>query len=389
MHRQYETDPCFGLPHACKHGSEKHRFELCATPSTVQQNMCDDDIEILQAIIAEALNPTKELGVSVQGSAPVPNTSDHSDRPACVFFQQGNCARGASCRFAHSLSADPIKCKNFVSGNCRFGSACRYSHQLEERPPNQSIAARPTLAVNVTEAAATLWPSPSISDQYDALDNILLLGEGNFKFAWALGQALPHVQILATSYQSSYQRVIDSHPQCFALDALSNGALSNVAVLYGVDACALDSNSKLHRDTSSPFTKVVWNFPFTGTDEDEEAHMELMRQMFASLGRSCLRADRFLDSTCIIRLGLQGDQFSRWHVQQIARAHFFFLDSVWEFDLNEYPGYSPVRNLSSDSFPVQRPRYYNFRFRHIELSQLQSNVITLCSDLTQTPFESL
>jgi len=57
-------------------------------------------------------------------------------RPICKFFQQGNCTKGASCRFAHEMdqskmsdqpipiqgnfgSNEPLICKYFLEGNCK------------------------------------------------------------------------------------------------------------------------------------------------------------------------------------------------------------------------------------------------------------------------------
>ena len=105
--------------------------------------------------------------------------------------------------------------------------------------------------------AATIPFSPT--------DKILLIGEGNFSFAYALAvnppsqlQHLPPQSITATAY--------DTEEECLAkyadvqekIDALKS---KGVSILFGVDATKLEKVSQLK---GKRWDKVVWNFPHAG-----------------------------------------------------------------------------------------------------------------------------
>ena len=127
----------------------------------------------------------------------------------------------------------------------------------------------------------------------------------------------------------------------------------------------------------------------TGNDEDVEVHIELMRDFFHSLSQSNLKHRDFLAPGFSVRLALQGDQFSRWNVQHIARDSNFLLESVWLFDFEQFPTYTPARNEVSfdgqSDFPVNKPRVYNFSMREVTHDAAISQVVGVCQDLVVLP----
>jgi 25S rRNA (uracil2634-N3)-methyltransferase len=100
---------------------------------------------------------------------------------------------------------------------------------------------------------------------FKALDNILLVGEGNFSFAVALLQHpptpldnLPPANITATAF--------DTEEECYTKypDAEQNVRVlreKGAHVLFGVDATTLEKTSALKRRV---FDRIVWNFPHAG-----------------------------------------------------------------------------------------------------------------------------
>lgn len=100
---------------------------------------------------------------------------------------------------------------------------------------------------------------------FNALDNILLIGEGNFSFAVALLlhppaslDYLPPANIVATAY--------DTEEECYTKypDAEQNVRLlreKGVQVLFSVDGTRLEKTSALK---GRVFDRVVWNFPHAG-----------------------------------------------------------------------------------------------------------------------------
>lgn len=100
---------------------------------------------------------------------------------------------------------------------------------------------------------------------FKALDNVLLVGEGNFSFAVALLQHppapldhLPPTNIVATAY--------DTQEECYTKypDAEQNVRIlreQGTQVLFAVDATKLEKTPALK---GIVFDRIVWNFPHAG-----------------------------------------------------------------------------------------------------------------------------
>ena len=96
-------------------------------------------------------------------------------------------------------------------------------------------------------------------------DNILLIGEGNFSFAYALAvnppsqlQHLPPQNITATAYDSEEECLAKYADAQKKIDALRD---KGVNILFGVDATTLEKVSQM---TGKRWDRVVWNFPHAG-----------------------------------------------------------------------------------------------------------------------------
>ena len=96
-------------------------------------------------------------------------------------------------------------------------------------------------------------------------DKILLIGEGNFSFAYALVinppsqlQHLPPQNITATAYDSEEECLAKYPDAREKIDALR---AKGVTILFGVDATKLEKVSRLK---GKRWDKVVWNFPHAG-----------------------------------------------------------------------------------------------------------------------------
>lgn len=96
-------------------------------------------------------------------------------------------------------------------------------------------------------------------------DKILLIGEGNFSFAYALAvtppvqlQHLPPQNITATTYDTEQEclaKYADAQEKIDALRAEGAG------VIFEVDATKLEKVPQLKRKR---WDKIVWNFPHVG-----------------------------------------------------------------------------------------------------------------------------
>ena len=96
-------------------------------------------------------------------------------------------------------------------------------------------------------------------------DRILLIGEGNFSFAYALAvnpptqlQHLPPQNITATTYDTDEECLAKYTDAQEKIDGLR---ARGVNVIFGVDATKLEKVPKLR---GNRWDKIVWNFPHSG-----------------------------------------------------------------------------------------------------------------------------
>lgn len=101
---------------------------------------------------------------------------------------------------------------------------------------------------------------------FKATDKILLIGEGNFSFAYSLTvhpptpelEHLPAENIVATAYDTEAE-CLEKYPD--AEEKIVVLREKGIKVLFGVDATKLEKCSALKERR---FDKVVWNFPHAG-----------------------------------------------------------------------------------------------------------------------------
>ena len=117
-----------------------------------------------------------------------------------------------------------------------------------------------------TKAAKKQSGKKAVTIPFAPTDKILLIGEGNFSFAYALVvdppsqlHHLPPENITATAY--------DTEEECLAKYADAQEKITilrtkGVNVLFGVDATKMEKVSRLK---DKRWDKVVWNFPHAGT----------------------------------------------------------------------------------------------------------------------------
>jgi hypothetical protein len=150
----------------------------------------------------------------------------------------------------------------------------------------------------------------------------------------------------------------------------------------------------------------MWNFPFTGEDDDVPAQKQLLLSFFFSVSRLIMRdyyrlpqrndilakyrygdddsdeefeegyglmikelekreeleRERILNSCPKILLSLCNDQAARWDIEELAKSQLFAMTNSWPFAVDEFQGYRPARNKSAATFPIAFPVTYEFSF---------------------------
>ncbi|KAB2569621.1 E3 ubiquitin-protein ligase makorin [Lasiodiplodia theobromae] len=65
----------------------------------------------------------------------IPTTAqNHVEPPVCIFFSQGKCKYGFSCKFKHTV------CTFFLRGVCQKGSSCRFRHEISQAPDDSAVS---------------------------------------------------------------------------------------------------------------------------------------------------------------------------------------------------------------------------------------------------------
>jgi Domain of unknown function (DUF2431) len=100
---------------------------------------------------------------------------------------------------------------------------------------------------------------------------------------------------------------------------------------------------------------IAWNFPFTGSDEDDSVHQELLLGTFLSL-------DLFFGWKESVTGTLQGDQFSQWSVLRSARLAWWSLTQWGTFNCDDFPRYHPCC-ANGEPFLFEHPRFYIFELK--------------------------
>ncbi len=251
-------------------------------------------------------------------------------RYACIHFLKGHCSFGEQCRNAHSYRAPRPPCRFFLNGGCENPS-CLYAHDNKTKP---SLIATKTATHSHYEGSLIDWFA-------ERAKTILLFGECDFTFTRAL-QAMHIFPSISTTNEHSSRTIY--------------------CTISNVDATRCHTNADL-RKISSHITTCVWNFPYTGQEEDDSIHTSLISGAFMSVAELLEEnaenhGSRSKDKE--FALALQGDQLSRWSVLQSAQRAGFYLDWWDEFHSHLFPGYSPKRG-NGETFPAQNARFYVFK----------------------------
>ncbi|KAK9817283.1 hypothetical protein WJX72_012211 [[Myrmecia] bisecta] len=314
--------------------------------------------------VADATEEGGATGLSSQAPPwpPQPPQQPGPAQPVCRFFQQGRCTFGAQCRNAHSLGGAPTRspaqadCAFYTSDTGCQNPVCTFRHDPRLLRPfraspeamRKEFEPDPTPATPLSE----LLKPPARAD--GLADTVLLLGEGDFSFCEALARLMPPRQIVATSLEPK-QQLLTQYPSSRTRLRRLNSGSQGVRLLHSIDATQLPmSGSPIAWSRTS---RVLWNFPFTGADEDREAHRDLMQHFFGSVAAALA----LHNPSCQVLLALCNDQFSRWGVEQAAREAFMFVTASHTLDLREFSGYLPQRNTCAEAFPHERAVVYVFQ----------------------------
>lgn len=118
----------------------------------------------------------------------------------------------------------------------------------------------------------------------DAPRSLLLVGEGNFSFAFSLLRKLSDEKrlgwcVTATSFDS-HEQLVRKYPECVhsLKEADRKGFQDFLTVLHNVDATRLESDPRI---SNKKYDQIIFNFPHLAT-EDCNLHSSLLAHFMHS-----------------------------------------------------------------------------------------------------------
>ncbi|KEF61836.1 uncharacterized protein A1O9_03407 [Exophiala aquamarina CBS 119918] len=241
-------------------------------------------------------------------------------------------------------------------------------------------------------------------------DNILLLGEGNFSFTLALKLHHKFYHVISTCFDTretlhtkypdiagtlsqidpEYLDMCDGLPTSQVPEnewkgfspspSPSNKTARKIDVLYGIDATKLSSAHKKMLRESTPFTKIVFNFPHVGglsTDVNRQVrHNQELLVGFFKAAKDLLSSperparvnsqsevyksdEEYLSDDMtnsprsnagavngqVLVTIFEGEPYTLWNIRDLARHCGFKVVESFKFPWSAYPGYQHARTI--------------------------------------------
>ena len=239
---------------------------------------------------------------------------------------------------------------------------------------------------------------------FSAFDNVLLVGEGDFSFALSLLQSHKVASVTATCYDTR-QELLQKYPNVSATIARLGGAAAgdknddhadeesfegfspmpipapsdlnggfddgtddsdvekpSSRVLYDIDATKLSSAHKKILRPSTPFSKIVFNFPHVGglsTDVNRQVRsnqqllvgfFDAAKALLCSIDRPLKNPeqdenDQILPKGQILVTLFEGEPYTLWNIRDLARHCGLQMVESFKFPWSAYPGYKHARTI--------------------------------------------
>ncbi|MCJ1392336.1 hypothetical protein MMC18_005203 [Xylographa bjoerkii] len=208
---------------------------------------------------------------------------------------------------------------------CKPAKAAQALNKAAPKPPQ--VSQRPTIPV-----------SPN--------DRILLIGEGDFSFAYSLHYHHACTRLTATTLESRVT-LLAKHPQAAShIHALELGAQK---VVFSVDAtklglpCPTGGGPAIRK---VPWDHIIFNFPHVGgltkdVNRQVRANQELLVK-FLERGKALLAPG----ATIVVTV-FEGEPYSLWNLRDLGRHVGLKVKRSLKFDAGMYEGYKHARTLGN------------------------------------------
>lgn len=187
-----------------------------------------------------------------------------------------------------------------------------------------------------------------LSKMYRPKEPILILGEGNLSYAKALIQGPlggDGSQVVATNFD--HEDILQKKYPDYKENAKELEEKLDATVLCGVDAGRICDVAEFDH----AFTRIIWNFPHTGSGEKDRErniadHQELLSRFF-SVAAGCLKQMKFAEVHVTLK---EGDPYKSWKIVKVAGlvAPQLRLKNALPFLPEAWPGYEHRRTQGFD-----------------------------------------
>ncbi|MCJ1288456.1 hypothetical protein MMC26_007814 [Xylographa opegraphella] len=177
-------------------------------------------------------------------------------------------------------------------------------------------------------------------------DRILLIGEGDFSFAYSLHTYHACTALTATTFETR-NTLFAKYPQAAA--HINTLELSNQKVLFSIDATKLGlpvptgGGPAIRKD---PWDLIVFNFPHVGgltkdRNRQVRANQELVVK-FLERAKALLAP-----GASIIVTIFEGEPYSLWNLRDLGRHVGLKVERSFKFDAELYKGYKHARTVGN------------------------------------------
>ncbi|TIA18511.1 hypothetical protein D6C80_03380 [Aureobasidium pullulans] len=223
--------------------------------------------------------------------------------------------------------------------NVREGPSRPKSQQAKSQQHAKASSEKKAKALAGTRQQQQQNQDPIIP--FDALDRILIIGDGDLSFSRSLVDTHGCAALLATTYDTEAE-LLEKYPQAQEnKDAIE---AEEQRVLHGVDATKL--GQKEVKKQAGGWERVVFNFPHVGgKSTDVNRQVRYNQEMLVSFFKAVtpLLAPH---GTVIVTL-FEGEPYTLWNIRDLARHSGLEVQRSFRFQAEVYPGYSHARTLGN------------------------------------------
>lgn len=237
-------------------------------------------------------------------------------------------------------------------GKIKRAAKAKPKGKAKTKAKGSGVIARNADAVPGSNADAAADAAKAVSSRKSALytegDMILLVGEGNLSFSCGLLQKLGSKAYIVATVHDSQKVMRTKYPD--ARNNLKRLTTAGMQVRFGIDCKELHR----HDDFRDAFTKIIFNFPHSGTDlgesESIKEHQQLLQEFFKSAAE-CLEPVPTSEVHVTMKAG---QPYISWRIEQMAKlSGKLRCDRVLNFNAKLYPGYEH-RRTRGDKYAAAR-----------------------------------